>query len=86
MLCDERGCEVEVDILRARDDQGVSELVAVLEELTEPPGSVVELLRRQILVRVQRFEERKADFSFVESGLERHGKGRFGRSTRPLDP
>lgn len=54
----------------------------MLQELAEPPSPVVEPLRRQILGGVQGFEDREADFSFVESGLQRHGKGPF----RPFGP
>jgi hypothetical protein len=82
----ERGRDLQVDVLRAGDDQRVSELPPVLEEPAEPPRSVVELLGRQSLVRVQRLEDRKADFSLFESGVKRHGKRLFGRSARLLDP
>src|SRR5262245_28889610 len=74
VLGDERGRHVEVDLLCTGEDRRVLQLVAVLEKPPEAPRSMVELLRAQDLVRVQRLEDGEADFPVVELGWKRHGK------------
>src|SRR5262245_50337141 len=86
VLRDERGRRLEVDMLRAGDDQSVLELVAVLEQPSQAPRPMVELLGAQRLVRVKRLEDGEADFPVVELGWKRHGKRLLGRSARLLDP
>jgi 3-oxoacyl-[acyl-carrier protein] reductase len=74
----------EVDVDGARDLHGVLDLVAVLDELSEAPGADVELFLGQVLVGVQRFEDRKADAELGEVFGGGHAS-LFGRSLRRLD-
>ena len=57
MQSHERRRQLEFDVIRARDHHRVLELVAVLEELSEAPRSVIELGGRQFLVGVQPLED-----------------------------
>jgi hypothetical protein len=51
---------------RACDLHRILDLVPVLDELSETPGADVELFLGQVLVGVQRFEDREADAELGE--------------------
>src|SRR5438309_8576320 len=58
--------QLEIDVLRPRDLQRVLNAVTVPEELLEPPGEEVQLFRGQLLVRIERVEDREPDLELGE--------------------